>query len=241
MLVKTRGIVLHTIAYNDTYSIIHVYTEAFGRSSYLVPRKRGRKTNLSKALSIPLSVIDMEVEHLNKRDLHRVKEVRLCFAQTEIYVNPVKNILALFLAEVLYRVVRETEPDPSLFDFLYSSIRVLEIADEGVANYHIVFLMRLLSYLGIYPNTESGKADCYFDMLNGVFVAAVPSHRHFLNKEESEVFARLLRMSFENMALYTFSRRERVEIINRIIEYYRLHMPEFLEIKSISIMQSLFD
>lgn len=241
MLVKTRGVVLHTIAYNDTYSIIHVYTEAFGRASYLVPRKRGKKTALSKALFIPLSVIEMEVEHLNKRDLHRVKETRICFPQTEIYCNPIKNIVALFLAEVLFRVVKDTEPDPPLFGFLYSSIQLLEIAEEGVANFHIVFLLRLLTHLGIFPNTQESRNSGYFDMLNGIFVNAIPPHRHFLSHEESETFARLLRISFENMSLYSFSRHERVNIVNRIIEYYRLHLPEFPEIKSVSIMQSLFD
>lgn len=241
MLVKTRGIVLHTLAYNDTYSIIHIYTEAFGRAAYLVPRKRGKKTSLSKALYIPLSVVDMEVEHLNKRDLHRIKECRMCFPQSEIYENPVKNILALFVSEFLYKVVKETEPDASLFEFLYTSIHILENTDEGIANFHIVFLLRLLTYLGIYPNTTSGKKKCYFDMLNGVFVEAIPVHQHFLDKAESEVFDRLLRISFENMSLYAFSRRDRVAIINRIIEYYRLHIPSFLEIKSVSVMQSLFD
>lgn len=241
MLKKTRGIVLHAMAYNDNYSIIHVYTEAFGRASYMVPRKRGRKTALSKALFIPLSVVEMDVEHLNRRDLHRVKESRMCFPQTDIYCNPLKNMLALFLAEMLYRVVKETEPDPPLFEFLYSSVQLLEVADEGVANFHIVFLLRLLTHLGIFPNTEFSKKNAYLDMLNGVFVSAVPPHRHYLNKDESEAFGRLLRISFENMSLYAFSRRERVAIINRIIEYYRLHIPEFPEIKSLSVLQSLFD
>jgi DNA repair protein RecO (recombination protein O) len=241
MLVKTRGIVLHTIAYNDTYSITHIYTEAFGRASFLVPRRKGKRTNLSKALFIPLSVVEMDVEHLNKRDLHRIKETRMCFPQTEIYCNPVKNIIALFLAEVLFRVVKDTQPDPHLFNYLFSSIQLFEIAEEGVANFHIVFLLRLLVHLGIYPNTDGKRTNSYFDMLNGTFVSSIPAHRHFLNREESEAFNTLFRISFENMSLYTFSRRERVSIINRIIEYYRLHIPEFPEIKSISVMQSLFD
>lgn len=241
MLVKTRGIVLHTMAYNDTYSIAHIYTEAFGRAAYLVPRKKGKKTALSKALFIPLSVVEMEVEHLNKREIHRIKETRLCFPQTEMYCNPVKNIMALFLAEVLFRVVKDTEPDPQLFNYLFSSIRLLEMTDEGLANFHIVFLLQLLIYLGIYPNTEGYKRNGYFDMLNGTFVQTIPTHRHFLDQAESDVFGRLFRISFENMSLYTFSRHDRVAIINRIIEYYRLHMPDFPEIKSVSVLQSLFD
>lgn len=241
MLCKTRGIVLHTIPYNDKYSIIYMYTEAFGRASYLVSRSRGKKSTVSKALFIPLSVLEMEVEHLNKRDLHRIKETRICFPLNDVCCDPVKNVLALFLSEVLFRVVKDTESDPRLFDYLYESIHLLEYADKGIANFHMVFLLGLLHHLGIFPNMESHRVGYYFDMLNGVFTDHIPMHRHYLNKVESAFFSRLLRISFENMSLYDFSRQERVRIIHRILEYYRLHLPDFPEIKSLSVMQSLFD
>lgn len=241
MLVKTRGIVLHVIPYNDKYAIVHIYTEVFGRAAYLVSRSRGKKSSVSKALFMPLSVLEMEVEHLNKRDLHRIKEARLCYPQSELFCNPLKNVLTLFLAEVLFRVVKETEPDERLFDYLYQSIQLLEYADQGIANFHLVFLLGLLHYLGIFPNVEAEKEAVYFDMLNGEFVRQIPMHRHYLDQDESRIFARLLRIRFENMSLYSFSRQDRVLIINRIFEYYRLHLPEFPEIKSLSVMQSLFD
>ena len=38
-----------------------MYTEAFGRASYLVARSRGKKSSVSKALFMPLSVVEMEV------------------------------------------------------------------------------------------------------------------------------------------------------------------------------------
>lgn len=145
---------------------------------------------------MPLSVLEMEVEHLNKRDLHRIRETKLCYPLTEVFCNPVKNVLALFLAEVLFRVVKDTEPDQRLFDYLYESIHLLEYADKGVANFHLVFLLRLLHYMGIYPNADSYSTGCYFDMQNGVFVDRIPMHRHYLNREESQVFPAL-----ENHAL----------------------------------------
>lgn len=241
MLCTTRGIVLHSIPYNDKYSIIYMYTEAFGRASYLVSRSRGKKSPVSRSLFLPLSVVEMEVEHLNKRDLHRIKESRSCYPLTDLFCNPVKNVLALFLSEVLFRVVKETEPDVRLFGFLSESVRLLEAIENGVANFHLVFLLHLLHYLGIYPNTDSYVPGYYFDMQNGVFIGHIPMHRHYLNQEESRFFARLLKISFENMSLYTFSRKERVDVIHRIFEYYRLHLPEFPEIKSLAVMQSLFD
>ena len=66
------------------------------------------------------------MEHLNKRDLHRIKETRICFPLNDVCCDPVKNVLALFLSEVLFRVVKDTEPDPRLFDYLYESIHLLD-------------------------------------------------------------------------------------------------------------------
>jgi DNA repair protein RecO (recombination protein O) len=218
-----------------------MYTEVFGRVSYLVARNRGKKTTVSKALFMPLSVVEMEVEHQNKRDLHRIREAKQCYPLNRLFTDPVKNALALFMAEVLFRVVKDTEPDARLFDYLYRSICLLELAEDGVANFHVVFLLHLLHYLGIFPNTDSYAEDYYFDMQNGVFADRSPLHRHYLNREESRIFARLFKISYENMSLYAFSRHDRVNILNRILTYYRIHLPEIPEIKSLAILQALFE
>ncbi len=241
MLCKTRGIVLHTLAYNDKYSIIYMYTEAFGRVAYLVARIRGKRSIVSRALFLPLSIMEMEVDHQNKRELQRIREARSTCPLTDLYCNPTKNAIALFMAEVLYRVVKEKEGDVRFFEFLDQSIQWLEAADRGIANFHLVFMLRLPYYFGVYPNTDSYEKGAKFDLMNGTFTQSQPLHRHYLSSEESLIFHRLLRLGYENMSIYTFSRQDRTNIIRKILEYYRLHLPDFPEIKSLSILQSLFD
>lgn len=242
MLSKTRGIVLHVLPYSDTSSILHVYTESFGRVSYLVARQSGRKTRVPHAFLLPLSVIEMEVEHLPTREIQRIREAKPCYLLTNIPAHPVKNVLALFLSEILFRVIRAKESDTRLFEYLYDSIRWLELAEEGVANFHLVFLIHLVRYLGVYPNAEAFRKGYFFDMMNGVFTDRRPTkHRHYLDTKESMILHRLLRMNYTNMAIYTFSRYDRSNIIRYILEYYRLHLSDFPEIKSLAVMQSLFD
>jgi len=243
MYSTTRGIVLHITPYNDTYSIVHIYTELFGRTSYLIARQRKQKTRVSNAHFMPLAVIEMEVEHQLTREIQRIKEVRSYFPLTSIPSHPIKNIIALFLAEVLYRIIQTKESDPKLFDYIYHSIRHLEILEQGIANFHLVFLIYLTRYLGIFPNTQSDTpaGRVFFDLLNGIFTTQIPAHPHYLNKEESIIFSRLLRMNYENMELFAFSRNERTMIVRHILEYYRLHSIDFPEIKSLSVMQSLFN
>ena len=138
-------------------------------------------------------------------------------------------------------MVREQESDLRLFQYLYESIHLLEYADKGIANFHLVFLLGLLQPLGIFPNVEAYHPGDYFDMLNGLFTDDLPLHSHFLNESDSAVFVRLLRIGFDNMALFGFSRQDRHAILQYILAYYRLHLPDFPEIKSLSILQSLFD
>ena len=241
MLHKTKGIVLHCFPYNDKYIIINMYTEDFGRIAYLVPNTHGRKSKVSRALLQPLSILEIETEHLNNRNLQRIKEAKRGFAVTQLHYHPVKNAISLFLAEVLYRIIQEKEPNQPLFDYLCRSIKWLEIADEGIANFHLAFLLQLSAYIGIHPNGSNYKAGHFFDLINGVFSESLPEHNNYLNKEDSIVFERLLRINYENMVLYSFTRQERTTIIRYIIKYYKLHTSDFPEIKSLTIMKDLFD
>lgn len=116
----------------------------------MVARKRGKRSSVSQALFMPLSVLDLEVEHQNKRDIQRIKEVHLAFSASSFQLDPVKNVLALFLSEVLFRVVKDTQPDERMYAFLTDSVRILDSVEQGLANFHVAFLLNLLHYLGIF-------------------------------------------------------------------------------------------
>ncbi|MEG0455538.1 MAG: recombination protein O N-terminal domain-containing protein, partial [Bacteroides sp.] len=62
MLQKTIGIVLHTLKYNDTSNIIEMYTELFGRASFLVSVPRSRKSAVKSVLFQPMSIIEFEAD-----------------------------------------------------------------------------------------------------------------------------------------------------------------------------------
>ena len=61
----------------------------------------------------------------------------------------------MFLAEFLYRALKEEAPNEPLFAYLQHSIRWLdECEGRSFANFHLVFLMRLSRFLGLYPNVD---------------------------------------------------------------------------------------
>jgi DNA repair protein RecO (recombination protein O) len=241
MLHKTRGIVLYGLNYNDSYSIVSVFTEEFGAMSYLVAKTKGKKTGVSKSLFHSLAVLDLDVEHQNLRDIQRIKEAKLHLPMHSLLSDPVKATISLFLAEFIGKVVREVEPNKPLFDYLLQSVRILDLSDAGYANFPLVFMIRLSRFQGFYPDASGFGKGMFFDMQNGIFTRYKPAHVHFLNPDESEKFSVLLRINYENMRHFRFSRHERKSIIYKILEYYRLHLTMFPELKSLEILHAVFD
>jgi DNA repair protein RecO (recombination protein O) len=240
MLHKTRAIILYSLNYSDTYAIVHVFTEEFGPVSYLIARAKGKKTRVSKSIFHPLSLLDLEVEHQNLREIQRIKEAKIHFPLTSILNNPVKSAISIFLAELIGKVAKEVQPDKLLFDYILHSVQILELYEKNYANFHLVFMIRLSQFLGFYPDASGYSEGMYFDMQNGVFVRHKPNHIHFLNPDESSVFFNLMRMNYENMGNFKFSGYERKDIILRILEYFRLHLINFSEIKSLEILHEVF-
>ena len=106
MLQKTKGIVLHTLKYNDTSIIVDMYTELSGRASFLVTVPRSRKAAVKSVLFQPLSFIEFEADYRPNATLYRVKEAKSFYPFSSIPYDPYKSSMALFLSEFLYRAIR---------------------------------------------------------------------------------------------------------------------------------------
>ena len=240
MLLKTKGLVLNTINYNDKYILVPIFTESYGRVTYMVSKAKSKNSKVPKSLFSPLAILDMEVIHQASRDIQRIQEARPLIHHYSISSDMAKTSMAFFLSEFLSRVLKDTSDSNHLFDFLHQSVEILEMTDKSIANFHLVFVLKLTHFLGFYPNLEDYTADRLFDMINGEFVIAQPMHNHFLNRNDSLVLSRLARITYDNMHYFVFSRHERVTIINRMLEYYRLHLNDFPALKSLDVLHELF-
>ena len=242
MLQKTRGIVLHTLKYNDTSIIVDIYTELSGRASFLVAVPRSRKAAVKSVLFQPLSFIEFEADYRPNARSEEVKEAKSFYPFSSIPYDPYKSAMALFLSEFLYRAIREEAENRPLFAYLQHSIIWLDECREGFSNFHLVFLMRLSRFLGLYPNLEDYHAGDYFDLLNACFTSTRPQlHSSYINPEDAGRLRQLMRMNYETMHLFGMSRAERTRCLTTINDYYSLHLPDFPVLKSLEVLKELFD
>ena len=239
MLHKTRGMVLNTINYNDKYVLSTVFSEDFGCVTYMVAKTKGKSTKVPRSLFSPMALLAMDVDHQPLRDIQRVREVQPILQFYSIQNDMKKTSLVFFLSEFLTRVLKDISDSKLLFDFLEHSAQILEMTNNSIANYHLVFILKLSKFLGFYPNLEDYELGQYFDLLNGEYVSVRPLHQHYINQQESFALSRLHRITFENMHRYGFTQQERMNIINRMLEYYRLHLYDFPNLKSLDVLHEI--
>lgn len=237
---KSKCIVLHTILYKDSASIVHLYSEKMGRIACYLSTSRSKKSAVKSNLFQPLSILELEIATKPGKEIHQIKEARTAFPLIHIYTHPVKSAIAMFVAELLFRIIREHEQNIPLYDFIENSIHILEWSERGIANFHLVFLLRFTAYMGFAPNEERHEGANFFDLQNGIFVGLRPQHSHYLNPNQTDALANLMRITYENMARFNYNREQRQEIISEILDYYRLHLNAFPAIKSLDVLKMLF-
>jgi DNA repair protein RecO (recombination protein O) len=240
MIHKTRGLVLHTIKYTDNSVISHIYTEHFGRQSFLVNSARGKKSTSRINLLQHLSLLEMEVYFKQTRDMQRIKEIRLHENFTSIPYHPVKNAVALFISEILYRTIQEQEENIPLFEYLFNSIKIFDLSQEGYANFHLLFLLGLSRHLGFYPRNNYSSSKQFFDIENARFTESKPQHPHFIAPPASYHLSSIMECTFEEMGGIGLNALMRNMLVTGLLDYYRFHIAGMGPVKSFAVLKEIF-
>lgn len=241
MVEKFEGIVLRTLKYNDGLMIADIYTSQRGRMSFLVPVSHSKRSRVRSVLFQPLSMLSFTAMVKTGRTLSRIGEVQPYSMYSSINNDVIKSSIALYIAELLSYALREDGRDDALFTFLDRSFTLFDNLEHGYADFHLVFMVQLLRFLGIYPNLENYTPGCYFDLAQGCATREHPLHPNFLLPDDAAPFVSLLRTGYDSMHLLSLNRKLRGEYLATLAVYYRLHVPEFPELKSASVLRELFD
>ena len=237
---KARGVVLGTVKYGDKAVIVNMLTDTMGRRSYIVQGLGSGKGRGSKlAYFQPLFVLQFEGLISDKSDLHRMKDVQNGVVLQSIPYDIRKSTIALFIAEVLYRLVGESEENKILFDFVYGSVEALDAMTEGVSNFHLWFLAHLSRFLGFAPGNEYAE-DSYFDMREGVYTPIRPMHDKFCNQEYARLLNDLIECDVEYLGEIGLNRTQRVDMLSGLVDYYSIHLDAIRRVQSIAILQQVF-
>ncbi len=239
MLSKTRGIVLQQIKYGDSSRIVHLFTEKYGKLSFMV-KGFGKKSVFSRAFFQPLTLLDLDIYFKPSRNLQQIREVRISHPFLTIYGDIRKTGIVLFLSEVLDKTIPEEESSPALFGYIFDSIRYLDEKESISGHFHLFFLVRLTRFLGISPENHFSEEQQILDMHEGTFVSSIPMHQEYLDKEDASLFSSFLEIPVEQLDTLPAVPGGRHDFLEKILQYYRIHLEGMGKIKSLDVLHEVF-
>lgn len=236
-MVTTDGIVLSTIRYSDSSVIAKVYTEHAGLCSFMVRTGSGKKALSKLALLQPLSLVELSYKNDERKGIHTPRTLERSVSLNSIPFDTVKTCIALFMAEIISRSIHEEEQNEQLFLFLKKSILMLDGNNETCSNFHLKFMLEFSSYLGFHPSSYKGES--YFDLYEGEFVNTAPIHAHYTEGQATASFAQLIVLPISDQHLLKIGSGLRRILLQKLIDYFRLHLDGMQELQSHKVLEEV--
>jgi DNA repair protein RecO (recombination protein O) len=246
MLHKSRGIALHTVKFSETSIIAKVYTELFGLQSYLIKGIRKQHSRIKAGLFQPLTILDLTIYYKETGGLQSLKEVHNLFPYQSLPFDIMKSSIALFINELIYKSIREEEPNQELFDFLFETCIELDSLKSNITLFPLLFTLKLTRFLGFMPRADKSKGKEVFNMKDGIFQENPPNHKYFIRPPLTTLLKELINPELSSSS-YTIltgkhkpeTLKSRNELLEQILLYYKLHLPDFREIRSHQILHTI--
>lgn len=182
MLVKTNAIVLNSLKYGESQIIVDMFTEMYGRLSFMQRIPRTSRSGVKKQFFQPLTILSIEFDFRPSQKLQRIKEAAVACPFVSIPFDALKLSIAMFVAEFTSYCTRSEQANRPLYLFVENSVRWLDACTNGFANFHIIYMLHLSRFVGFYPNLDSGVGKTWFDMRSGCFTGSMPAHNDVLQQ-----------------------------------------------------------
>lgn len=240
MLHVTKGVVLHYFKYSENSVIVKIFTQHFGIQSYILKGINSKKNKAQKAYLQPLSIIEIEASQKENKNLQTLKAIKIEPAYQSIPFNVYKSAIAFFIAEFLSKTIKEEESNNILFDFISSSLVILDEKMENFSNFHIVFMAQLTEYFGFQPQLETYQNNTYFNLQEGVFSPIQPPHPFYANQINTTLLYNAFVVDIQQLNTLSLNNGQRKVVLSILIDYYSLHVNNLSNIKSREILEEIF-
>ena len=236
MLDKTEGIVLKTVKYSESSVIATIFTKKFGSLSFIVQGLRSSKNKQKGNLIQSGNILQLEIYLKEQRNLNRIKEYSTAYIYTNS--NFIKQSILIFCIELISKCVKEHEVNERLYDYVSLFLIELDKDEHSIENKPLYFLLETASILGFEFSMQNILNGKYFNLERGKFEDVPTSTQSNLNENETLLLKKLIAVYYDKNEL-KFNSTERKILLEKLILYFRWHIPDFTDLKSPAVLHEV--
>lgn len=235
MLQKTEGIVLKTLKYSESSVITKIFTREFGEFSFIVPGVRGSRNKSKGNLFQPLQILELDLYYHPNKSLLKLKEYRPGHIYQHLYTDMIRQSVAIFTLEVISKCIHEHEVNEPLYDYFRTFLMETDTTEATAVMIPQHFLLNVSNILGFMPYIEVPFTERpYFNLEAGVFEKQPSFTMVSLDKNEASLIFEFLDKNDAH-----FSKNDRLKILDILLMYFRIHLPNFKQMNSLEILRQV--
>lgn len=229
---KSEGVVLRSLKYSETSLILDIYTELHGMGSYIVSGVRKAKSKSANVYH-PMNIIDLVAYHPGE-SLSRIKEASYAYKYQKLDVDIFRSSIGTFFVDLLKNSIKEREPNQALYSYIKNTLLELDEI-PSLAMLPIRYARDLATLLGFQLSENYTEDTPYFDLQAGEFIDNDVRHNYILNEAVSKSLYKSISQGDE----VRLDKLERKLVLDALMNYYRLHIEEFKELRSLPVLRTI--
>jgi len=240
-LIKNSGLILRTVKYGDSSLIADIFTETHGLKSFILQGARKSKSPYAPASLQIMAQVQLDYYDNQNGNLHRVKELKLERFWEKIPLDYPRRAIGLFLCEITFLSLHKFQSDAELYLLLSESLDFLDSSDVYL-DLHLWYLIQLAHHQGIGIG-EYQSLDTEDVQLNESAIASIYSQK-LLSEKRKFIFEKIISLGAVKLIdinNLVFNTTERKMILQELIQYFMLHNDRFERLKSINVLQDVFN
>jgi DNA repair protein RecO (recombination protein O) len=139
---------------------------------------------------------------------------------------------------VLSNIITHQKKEVELYDYIEESL-IWYDTNHLNSYFHLIFLLELTKYLGFYPDISDNHLQ-YFNLEEGIYESSKTS-KYSIKDVNLNLFNNILGIKFDSTHLLALNSEEKMEVLNIIITYYKLHINNFKGLKSLDIIRNTYN
>lgn len=238
---KTEAIVLSKIKYNENKNIVKFYSSEFGLLSVLMYVSNTAKKKSNQNLIFPLNILEIDIDVKLSRQIQTLK---YCYSTNNILTNIrtdiIKTCISQFISELISKTIHEEISNKEMYNFIKEFILVLN-SSAKVSNYHLYFLNNYAKKLGFAITNNYCKEMPFFSFSDGMFIPVFKNEKESLDIFYSEIFSNILNISVNSNENASIINNHKIFFLDSMLKFYRFHLNNNFEIKSLNVLHNLFN
>lgn len=219
------GIFLHRTSFSESSIVATFYTQEKGIQKFIFQGAK-KKNNVL----FPLNICELTFYKRPDSELSKLTQAEMFLPLNAIAFEPLKGIVAFFIADVLKQTLHTNEKEERQFNFLKNTIVELDESNE-LTLFPLRFLVEYADFLGISPIIPDDDP-LYFNLNEGEF------HSDYRPGElcEEGIMVKHLCDLFKYNTIPNSYRKQCLEMM---LNYYKMHIPRFDVSSSLEIIREV--